>query len=93
MDQNFIIWSSIVTGVIILVGIHVWLHKLIKFKMDESAIVKHLKSSMVQSQFIKAYDVADKVDISVDRVSEVIRQSKLMVSESSNEGDVLLKLI
>lgn len=93
MDFDLIIWVSVIVGIIVVVGLHMWLHKLVKFKMDESTIVTYLKSVKATEQFINVKQVSDQVDIVFDRVFEVSKKSQLMMSDITNEDTVLIKLV
>lgn len=68
----------IALGVVLFIGAHVWLHKLVKFKMDESAIVNFFKQSAkngTQTHY-QLEDIATNTKLKLERVALVCAQSK-----------------
>lgn len=74
MSNEIIVY--LVLGVVVLVAVHVWLHKLLKFKMDESAIIKFLQDNGDKQKFQLVQDISKEVKISLERVKTVCEKSQ-----------------
>lgn len=66
----------IIIGALLLMAIHFWLHKLLKFKVDESAIC-HLfdELSKTEQQSVSLEDIAEKTQLKFSRASFVCLKS------------------
>ena len=78
MKQEMIIGISVAVTVTVILAIHSWLHKLVKFKMDESAILNFFEDSEGDYTFRSADTISSATDISVERVTIVCSNSKVM---------------
>lgn len=90
MKQDIIVWVCIAISIAIVVGIKFWLHRLLKFKIDESAILQFLESTKVSGVDQSSNTIAAETGIDAERVSEVCTKSKVIngVFEASNSGDI-----
>ncbi len=89
MEQEIIIGSSVAVAVILI--IHGGLHKLLKFKMDESAILKFFESSDGDYKFRSTNAISAGTDISVKRVTIVCGKSKAIQRNSKDKESWCLK--
>ncbi|MGJ8682114.1 hypothetical protein [Paraglaciecola sp.] len=74
MSTEIIIY--ILIGVVIVVAAHVLLHRLLKFKMDESAIVKFLQGFENEDKYQTNTAISTAVNISIPRVAVVCEKSE-----------------
>ena len=82
MEQEVIIGISVTVAVIVIFSIHGWLHKLLKYKMDESVILKFFGDSDDEDQFRSTNAISSGTDISVERVTVVCSKSKAIKRNS-----------
>jgi hypothetical protein len=82
MSNEIIVY--LVLGVVVLVAVHVWLHRLLKFKMDESAIITFLKDAGGSQSFQLAQDISKEVKISLERVKTVCEKSQKIINSPQN---------
>ena len=76
MEQEIIIGVSVVVAIVVIFGIHLWLHNLVKFKMDESVILNFLDGSSGDFLFCSTKVISTGTDISFERVTIVCSKSK-----------------
>lgn len=79
---------SIVAGLVLIIGVHLWLHRVVKFKMDESAILKFMRESGDGSRSLSTQVIATSTDIAVERVRAVCAKSQ-SIQREANEGWVI----
>lgn len=79
MDQEILIWGVAVAVIAMFAAAHGWLHKLLKFKMDESSILA-LFESTEQSHTSEA--IATHTDIPVERVEHTCIKSPKIQQDS-----------
>ena len=91
MEQEIIIGISVTVAVAAIFSIHGWLHKLLKFKMDESAILKFIGDSDDEYQFRSTNAISSGTDISVERVTVVCSKSKAVKRSSKEKKSWCLK--
>ena len=77
---------SVAVSIAVIFGIHSWLHNLVKFKMDESAILRFLSDSGDNHKCRSTKAISVDADISVGRVTIVCSKSKA-IKRSSNEEE------
>jgi hypothetical protein len=76
VEQEIIIGVSIVAAAAIIIGIKVWLHNLLKFKMDESAVL-HLFANPCDGYTVLSTEaISAGTDIGMTRVAQVCSKSK-----------------
>ena len=76
MEQEIIIGVILAVTVAAALGIHSWLHKLVTFKMDESAIIKFFESTDDSFTFLSKSAICSGTDLPEDRVALVCDKSK-----------------
>jgi len=80
---------EIVIGVLVaaagVIGIHTYLHKLVKFKMDESSILQHFKDSTSDDKHHSTSSISSQTDITTERVAVVCSKSKVIESHPKEE--------
>ncbi len=86
MQQEITIGISIAVAVAVIFGIHSWLHRLVKFKMDESAILKFFEASGRDCKYCSTNAISSGTDIPVQRVTVVCSNSKAIKSSNENES-------
>jgi hypothetical protein len=91
MEQEITIGIYVVIGVAVIFGIHGWLHKLVKFKMDESAIVNFLKDSGSDFEFYSTSAISSGTEIPLERVTLVCSNSKAIERNAKHEESWYLK--
>jgi len=85
MKQEIIIGVSIAVAVAVILGIKAWLHNLLKFKIDESAILNYFKESSGNYKFRSTEAISARTDIDATRVSQVCTKSKAIKSNSKEK--------
>lgn len=88
MSLEVIIGISVVATLILVVGVHFWLHGLVKFKMDESAIIQCLKAN--ENKAMQAQAIAYEANLSLERAEAVCAKSKSL--HLQDEGDKVWSL-
>jgi len=83
MELEIIIWVSI--AAVGIIGIHSYLHKLVKFKMDESSILQHFKDSTSDDKHHSTSNISSQTDIATERVAIVCSKSKVIKSHPKEE--------
>ena len=78
MGQEMIIGISIAAAVAVLIGIKTFLHSLVRFKMDESAVLSFFKQASGGYECHSIEVISAGTDIHPGRVSEVCMKSKAM---------------
>ncbi len=91
MKQEIIIGVSIAVAVALLIGMKAWLHSLVEFKMDESAILKFFKESSGGDKFRSTKAISAGTDIDTARVSEVCIKSNAIKRKSNEKESWCLK--
>lgn len=91
MNQNIIIALSVIAGVVVILAAKIWLHNIIKFKMDESAILNFLKEVSPEQSFLSSDEISQKISIDTDRISQVCLQSQLINEYSHQKNSWCLK--
>ncbi|MGI9294948.1 MAG: hypothetical protein ACR2PS_13265 [Pseudomonadales bacterium] len=86
MEQEITIGVSIAVAVAVIFGIHSWLHKLVEFKIDESAILKFFEDSGSDCKSRSTNAISSGTDIPVQRVTVVCSNSKA-IKRNSNENE------
>ena len=76
MQQEIIIGVSITITVAVIVAVKALLHTLLKFKMDESAILNFFKESGGDHTFQSTEVISEGTGLDVVRVSKVCTRSK-----------------
>ena len=84
MDQGIIIVISVIAGVMVMLMAKIWLHNLIKFKMDESAILNLLKEVSPEHEFLSNDTISQKIQLDTKRISQVCIKSP-RISESNRQ--------
>jgi len=85
MRQEVIIGVSIAVSVAVIFGVKTWLHNLVKFKMDESAILNFFNESRGGYTFRSAEAISAGTDLDVARVSMVCTRSKAIKRNSKEK--------
>lgn len=83
MTHEMIIGIAAAVGVAVIFGIKTLVHRVLAFKMDESAIVKYIVESSGESDFLSIESISAGTDISASRVAVVCTKSRLIKSEST----------
>lgn len=91
MEQEFIIAVSIVATIAAVLVIHKLLHNLVKFKMDESTILRSFEGSHGDYQFRSANVISSATGISTERVATVCSKSKAIKRDSKGKESWCLK--
>jgi len=91
MKQEIVIGVSIAVAVVVLLGVKTWLHNLVKFKMDESAILNFFKESSGDYIFRSTEIISAGTDLDATRVSQVCIKSKAIKRNSKEKGSWCLK--
>ena len=91
MEQKIIIGVSVAAAIVAIFGIHIWLHDLVKFKMDESAILNFFEGSSGEYQFCSTNAIAAGTDMSFERVTIVCSKSKAIKRDSKEKESWCLK--
>ena len=91
MKQEVIIGISIVVTAAVILGVHSWLHKLLKFKMDESAILMFFGDSDGEDKFRSTNAISSGTEIPVERVTVVCCKSKAIKRNSKEKESWCLK--
>lgn len=91
MKQEVTIGIFIVIGAAVIIGIHGWLHKLVKFKMDESSILIFFNNSASDFECISTNSISSATDIAADRVAIVCNKSKAIKRDVKHQGSWRLK--
>ena len=86
MSPETIIQISIAVAVIVIIGIKVILHKVVKFKMDESAILNLFKEAKDKAEYLSAKEISESTDIDVARILEVCNKSTLIKEHTSGDS-------
>tara|TARA_B100001063_G_C16710652_1_gene527815 strand:+ start:451 stop:732 length:282 start_codon:yes stop_codon:yes gene_type:complete len=83
MEQKIILACVIIISLIA----HVWIYRWIKFKMDEGAILRHLKDLELECLHNQSVSTADNISEAImmkkSRVVFVAEKSTAIVSENS----------
>lgn len=91
MNPNITIALSVIIGVVIMVVAKIWLHKIIKFKMDESAILNLLKETQDKQTPLSSQEIATQTQIETTRINEVCIKSQLIQESPSQTHTWQLK--
>jgi hypothetical protein len=91
MKQEIIIGVSIALAGAVLIGMKAWLHSIVKFKMDESAILRSFEESSGDYKFRSTDAISVETDIDTARVSEVCIKSKDIERNSKEKESWCLK--
>jgi len=91
MKQEIIIGVSIAVAVAVMFGIKVWLHRLLKFKMDESAILNFFRESGGEHQFRSTEAISAETDLDPARVSKVCTRSDAIKRNASEKESWCLR--
>lgn len=86
MKQEIIIGVSIVVAVAVILGVKTWLYKLLKFKMDESSILKFFAESDGNQVFRSTEAISSGTELDAARVTQVCAQSKV-IKRSAKENE------
>ena len=86
MDQNVIIAIAVITGVAVMLLAKVWLHALVKFKMDESAILNLLKQGNGEPSCLSSHEISNTLNIEAGQVTKVCTKSQ-KISEHTGQHD------
>lgn len=84
MEKEIIIGVSVAVAVVS--GVHVWLHRLLKFKMDEGAILQFLESFEGNDKIHSTNAISTGSGIAVARVTIVCDRSKSIFRASKEKG-------
>ena len=76
MKQEIFIGIFVAVLVALIIGVKAWLHNLLRFKMDESAILKFFKESSGSHNFRSTEAIAAGTDIDPIRVARVCSRSE-----------------
>ena len=91
MKQDIIIGVSIAVTVAVILGIKAWLHSLLKFKMDESAILYFFNESNGDYTFRSTEAISAGTDLDAARVSQVCIKSKAIKRNTKEKQSWCLK--
>ena len=91
MQNEIVIAVSIVAAIAVMFGIKAWLGKLLKFKMDESAIVSFLENTDKGEEFVGNAVIAAGTNIEPSRVAAVCIKSKSLCQNANDEESWCLK--
>jgi len=86
MRQEIIIGVSVALALVVIVVIHGWLHRLVKFKMDESAILNMLAESTSDNSIQSTDTISARTDLTRERVSAICARSKT-IKRHPEEGN------
>ena len=91
MNQEIIIVVSIVVVVTVILGIKVWLYKLLKFKVDESTILNFFKESGDNNKFQSTEAISTGTHLDKARISQVCIKSKAIERNTKEKESWCLK--
>ena len=91
MKQEIIIGISVALTVAVIFGVKVWLHNLLKFKMDESSILQFFKDSNDGYKFRSTEAISAGTDLDMSRVVQVCSKSKAIKRNSKKKESWCLK--
>lgn len=91
MEQKIIIGVVIAISVAVMIAAKIWLHKLVKFKMDESAVLKFFDDSGAECEFHSTETIASSTKIATERVMLVCANSKSISSRSGEKESWCLR--
>ena len=81
MDSQSTLIMSIALALIVVIALHSWVHQLITFKMDESAILKCLQDLKQPVSYEKSIQIiVAKTDINEERVTAVCQKSQTITA-------------
>jgi len=86
MKQEIIIGISVALTVAVIFGVKVWLHNLLKFKMDESSILQFFKDSNDGYKFRSTEAISAGTDLDMSRVVQVCSKSKAIKRNSKKKS-------
>ena len=91
MPTDILTGMVVVIAVAVLLVIKVWGYKLLKFKMDESAIISFLEASKDGSGLHSTEAIATATNISAGRVSNICAGSNSILPAGQTEDSWCLK--
>lgn len=91
MKQEILYGTIVAITVVVIVGIKTWLYKTLKFKMDESAILKLFKESNEGHKFHSIEAISSGTGIDTDRISSVCIKSKSIKKNTKEEDSWYLQ--
>jgi hypothetical protein len=86
LKQDIAIGIFVLIAIAVLIGVKTWLHNLLKFKMDESAILQFLEASGSDYKFLSTEAISAATDIDMTRISSVCAKSK-SIMRNDKEGE------
>ncbi len=87
MSTDILIATAAVVAVATLLAIKIWGYKALKFKMDESAIVSFLESSIGENNFLRTETISAGTNLEISRVTAVCMQSSAIQGDKQeNQG-------
>ena len=91
MTQDIFIGLVVATVLAVILGIKSLVHRVITFKMDESAIVNFVTESDEKYEFRSTEAISVGTDISTTRVAMVCSKSKLIKRNSKEKESWCVK--
>ena len=91
LKQEIIIGVSLLIAIALILGVKVWLHNFLKFKMDESSILKFFEESSNDFSSCSSEVISAGTNIVVSRVSDVCTKSKVIKRNSKKNESWYLK--
>jgi len=91
LKQEIIIGVWLLLAIALILGVKVWLHNLLKFKMDESSILKFFEESINDFSSCSSEVISASTNIEVSRVSDVCTKSKVIKKNSKENNSWCLK--
>lgn len=76
MDQKIVIGISVAVAIAVICAVHSVLHKLVKFKMDESAILRFVKDFNGNCKAHSTAAISLGTGIAIERVAVVCAKRK-----------------
>ena len=91
MSTDFMIAIAAVVAVAALIVIKIWGYKALKFKMDESAIVSFLATSIDENDFVGTETISAGTNLEISRVTAVCIQSSAIQGDKQESQGWCLK--
>ena len=87
MSTEILIAIAAVVAIAALLVIKIWGYKALKFKMDESAIISFLESTIGENNFVRTETISAETNLQISRVTAVCMQSAaIQGDEQENQG-------
>jgi len=93
MNTTLLIGTTIIISLVVIIAIHSWVHKLISFKMDESAVLNYLSELSKDSGLgtMSSKHISKQTNLPEARINDVCQKSKAISLDPANIGNWILK--